>query len=195
MNSKHPFKRELMGLKPEQLVAMFAPGESKEEIYDKDLYYRGTLPLAGGTAEVQMFHANQGTLETTNIAENGRMPVNRHQLVEALGLTLVGASGTESVRVADVNTVADKGVLEIEVDGTIVFRGGPLRNFIKQTALTKIDTTSGDTGQTPFILNNPILLQAGKTYAVRIKFPGTGSPATTADVAYTMELLGQEIQV
>lgn len=187
-------KRNLAGMPVSAIVAAFAPVQKGQEVHDKDLFFRGTLAAAGGTAEVNLFNASAGDLSVTNVEENGRIPVGKHQLVEGIAVTLVGAHATEATRLADVNLVADKGILEIEVDQKVVYRGGPLRKFLSGTALTKIDTTNGqDVGNDGLQLANPILLQGGRAFRARIRFPGSGSPATTGDVAYMVELLGQEI--
>lgn len=186
-------KRSLIGMNISQIIAAFAPKSAGQSVLDKDLYYRATLAAAGGASETQLFHANAGDFSVTNIEENGRTPTGKHQLVEGIGVTLVGAHATEATRLVDVNLVADTGILEIEQDQTVVFRGFPLRKFLSGTSLTKIDATNGqDVGNDGLQLANPILLQGGKAYRARVRWP-SGSPATTGDVKMTVELLGQEI--
>lgn len=186
-------KRNLTGMTVTSIAAAFAPKSAGASVLDKDLYFRATLAAAGGAAETQLFNASAGDLSVTNIEENGRIPAGKHQLVEGIAVTLVGAHATEATRLVDVNLVADTGVLEIEQDQQVIFRGFPLRKFLSGTGLTKIDATNGqDIGNDGLQLANPILLQAGKAFRARIRWP-SGSPATTGNVVATVELVGQEI--
>lgn len=186
------FKRNLIGQSIASIVQAFRAVQKGQEVRDKDLYYKVTLAAAGGNAKISLFHENSGTYATTNIEENGKMPVGKHFLIEAVAVTPVGQAAVEANRVLDVNEVAADGYLVVEIDNTEVGRYGPIRKLIPSLAMTGIDATSGDMGYEPFVLANPILLEGGKTFKIRLEFTGN-TPATTADVVATVELLGQEI--
>ena len=191
-------KRDLTQMTREQIRARFGVDDGQPGVQDKNLRHKKTYAAAGGTSEIIFFNESVGnnnvTLATTNMEENGKLPVSKDFLLEGFELRPFANAATEANRILDLVALLNTGILQFTYRDKPRFEDGPLVNFVANKALIGVDATTGDGEAVYYMLRNPICIEGGKNFAVSILWKAAGgSPITTATVDLDMRLLGQEI--
>lgn len=190
------FKRNLTAMSVAAIIAAYAPNRAGAEIIDHDLFHRKTYASGGGLSEMVFFtesEGNQGvTAQDTNMQENGKMEAGKHFLIEGLEVIPIARAAAEADRVLDLNELLDTGIVQIMYGNDVVYHGRTLRTYVARTALIGVDANVGDQEPDYFMLANPIAIESGKNFKVRVKWPD-GSPALTANVELEFVLLGQQL--
>lgn len=194
MNCK---KHELTQMTREQIRQKFGVDDGQAGVADKNLRHKKVYAAAGGVSEIIFFNESVGnngqTLATTNMEENGKLPVSKDFFLEGFEIRPFANAALEANRLLDLVALLNTGVLQLNYRDKPRFEDGPLINFVSRNTLIGVDATTGDSNAGYYMLRNPILIEGGKNFSVSILWKGTASPATTATVDLDVRLLGQEI--
>lgn len=191
------YKRDITSMTKEAIRLKWGVDDGEAGTYDKNLRHKKTLAAAGGQSRVVFFNESVGnnnvTLATTNMEENGKLPVSKDFLLEGFEIRPFATAATEANRLLDLVELLNTGVLQFNYKDRPRHEDGPLVNFVANKALIGVDATTGEGEPVYYMLRNPILIEGGKNFNVAIVWEGTTSPALTADVEIDIRLLGQEI--
>lgn len=191
-------KRDLTQLTRDQIRARYGIDDGEPGVQDKNLRHKKTYAAAGLISEMIFFNESVGnnsvTLATTNMEENGKLPVSKDFLLEGFEIRPFAKAATEANRLLDLVALLNTGVLQFTYLDKPRFTDGPLINFVANKALIGVDATTGEAEPIYYMLRNPILIEGGKNFSVSSLWKAAGgSPVLTADVELDVRLLGQEI--
>jgi hypothetical protein len=176
--------------------ALFPMKTKGPAVRDKTLYSRVSYPAAGA-AETLCFQDKNGasgkTLYDTNMSQPGQIDDKKDFFLEGFDIMPISAGATEAAKLADLEAVLNYGLLVLEdEDGKEVFSDGPLRIFVSDRSLLGVDTTQGNSDRVePYMMRNPINMEAGQSFTVAIRFPGV-APTPSAAISLLVKMLGQE---
>lgn len=197
--NKTMMQRDLTTMTLQQIVQDFRVNSGAVEVRDKVLRHKRTLAAAGGVTQLIFFKESTGsqgyTLQETNMEEVGKLASGKMFLLEGFELLPFAKAATEANRLLDLVELLNTGVVSFDYLDKPRFEDGPLIHFVASTSLIGVDATTGDGGKHHYMLRNPILIEEGKQFGLRVTWPGAGgSPALTADVDLDWRLIGQEIE-
>ena len=191
-------KRDITNMSRQQIRDRWGVNDGEAGVQDKNLRHKKIYALAGLISEMIFFGESVGnngvTLATTNMEENGKLPVGKDFLLEGFEIRPFSTHATEATRLADLVKLLNTGVLQFNYMDKPRFADGPLINFVAKNTLIGVDATTGDAEPVYYMLRNPILIEGGKNFSLALLWKAAGgSPALTGDVELDVRLLGQEI--